>query len=88
MDPRSLAALMLISGVECSLLFFVAGVGGRRASPPLYWAAGTARFSRSARMASRRVLVPAKSIERSSLKPARPQVVLSLRQAVSQRRDS
>lgn len=42
MDPRSLAVLMLISGVECSLLFFVAGVGGRRASPPLYWAAGTA----------------------------------------------
>lgn len=33
MDPRSLAALMLISGVECSLLFFVAGLGGRRAPP-------------------------------------------------------
>lgn len=58
MDPRSLAALMIISGVECSLLFFVAGLGGRRAAPSgpmgaaaratpaarpaLYWAAGTA----------------------------------------------
>jgi two-component sensor histidine kinase len=33
MDPRSLATLMLISGVECSLLFFVASLGGRRAPP-------------------------------------------------------
>mgnify|MGYP002777245568 CR=1 FL=1 len=43
MDPRTIAALMLVSGIECSLLFFVASLGGRhKANPAFYWAAGTA----------------------------------------------
>lgn len=50
MDPRTIAALLLISGVECSLLFLVAGLERRRGSPPfsvrhirpaLFWGSGT-----------------------------------------------
>ena len=47
MDPRTIALLMLISGAECSLLFFTAGfikrnTKNKTAPPSLYWGIGTA----------------------------------------------
>ncbi|HOX13142.1 MAG TPA: sensor histidine kinase [Spirochaetia bacterium] len=46
MDPRTIALLMLISGVECSLLFFASGIFRKRTDggagrPSLFWGAGT-----------------------------------------------
>ncbi len=48
MDPRTIALLMLISGAECSMLFFAAGflrgIPGGAGRPSRYWGAGTAAF--------------------------------------------
>jgi len=46
MDPRTIALLMLISGAECSLLFFASGIFHKRTEggselPALFWGAGT-----------------------------------------------
>lgn len=47
MDPRTIALLMLISGAECSMLFFAAGLlrkssSGGTGRSFLYWGSGTA----------------------------------------------
>lgn len=45
MDPRTVALVLLISGLECSLLFIASGsmrLGGRPANPALFWGVGTA----------------------------------------------
>lgn len=46
MDPRTIALLMLVSGAECSLLFFASGIFRKKADggvgrPSLFWGTGT-----------------------------------------------